>query len=126
MSPEPRLRRSNMLLIAAAVAVGTIGPAAVALQPRPGADVAVLFAPSTEAEQAFRNVWRADGLALAHGAGGALVIARDARAPGQRSAAAFHAALRAAGALLILDGAGLGALCKPIAAKPRKTETSRV
>lgn len=107
---------SGSLALGLTALLAGVGPAALALQPREGRAVAAVFAPWTPEETAVRSVWSAGGVALAAGAWGGVVIAEPAAQsfPERKGgSAAFHAALRRAGALFILDGAGLGVLCRP-------------
>lgn len=99
--PKKRARGALAIIISAVLLVASIGPA-LALWPKDGARVAIVFAPWIDRENAALRVWNAGGRIVAQSEWS--VIA-EADGPG------FHDRLNANGAWVLLDARAVAALC---------------
>ena len=101
MSDDKLSLRSGVILGAIILTASLAGPA-LALRPAEGAEVAVVFAPWTDTDDAAERVWRA---------GGSIVAQESYRVLARSDDPNFLKRLSEAGALLTLDGEALRGLC---------------
>lgn len=107
---EQVMRALRYIAISAAFIIATsVSVPAIALAPKAGDRVAVVFPPWTDAAAASERIWRA---------GGAVLTVSGSSAVALGSSDAFLWRLRRAGALFIFDAASLAALCGQPSAQP--------